>query len=254
MYALPAPKTRDIMQRINTLQAAAVRFIDSGVISDSSRELRAIRREIEGLFKADARAAWEALGAWYQLAGDCEGMEDAFRKSLALGDSGSNHINLVVNRLNLGMFSAAQEACAELQNLAPDHIEAAHLAAFRCGALKNAAQFAERAKAMQIKWDDSSAAKLTIAIQMLKNAGVSEAQISSHLDLAGEVLRRHHIRPQVDARVTAADGFFNGVTYALPVPVSAEEAFDMNLELAMAEDEAGIKKHLAFDVVFEANA
>jgi hypothetical protein len=36
--------------------------------------------------------------------------------------------------------------------------------------------------------------------------------------------------------------------------MSAEEAFDLNVELAREEDAAGIVKHVAFDVVFEAAA
>jgi hypothetical protein len=54
--------------------------------------------------------------------------------------------------------------------------------------------------------------------------------------------------------VTSADGFFRGVTYSLAVPMSAEEAFDMNVELASEEDAAGIVRHVASDVVFEAAA
>ena len=41
------------------------------------------------------------------------------------------------------------------------------------------------------------------------------------------------------------------MTYAFKIPVSAESAFDMNIELAKEEDRAGIDKHIAFDVVFE---
>ncbi len=242
------------MEDINAMQAASPYYIDLDRISELSRNARITRRDIESLFKVDACAAWETLGAWKALIGDWEGVQEAFRNSLALGSTGSNRVNWVINCINLGMFSAGQEAYAAVGAPESNYFSVAQIAGVRCGAVELVAHFVERAKKMQINWDEGSEATLNEAHQMLKGAGISDEQIGRHLDIAGVVLRRHHIRPKVYPRVISAEGFFNGVTYTFTVPVSAAEAFEMNMELAEGEVEAGIVKDVAFDVVFEAEA
>ena len=107
---------------------------------------------------------------------------------------------------------------------------------------------------MSIKWDENQVQEVMAANAILRHAGVSDQQIGRQLDVAGAVLRRYQIRPNASVLVTSAADVFSGVTYSLAVPVGAEKAFDMNVELAREEDKAGINKNVAFDVVFEAMA
>ncbi len=108
---------------------------------------------------------------------------------------------------------------------------------------------------MRIKWDENQVQEVTKVNAILRHAGISDQQIGRQLNVADVVLRRHQIRPNASVLVTSADDFFSGVTYSLAVPVGAEKAFvDMNVELARAEDKAGISKNVAFNVVFEAAA
>ncbi len=104
---------------------------------------------------------------------------------------------------------------------------------------------------MKIPWNEGDRETVMNAHKILAQAGITDERIARHLDVAGTVLRRHHIRNQAHPRVTVADGLFNGVTYVFSVPVSANEAFDLNMELAAEEYAAGIEKDVAFDVVFE---
>jgi hypothetical protein len=254
MKALPHPKTNAIIERINALQAASRYFIDSEKISESTRELRSIKHDIDALFKADARSAWEVTGAWKALIGDWEGVRDAFRKSLALGDSGTNRMNWVINCLTLGMFSAASSAYADAGKPEFGYFGRLYGFGVRAGAIEQTVRFAERAREMNIPWDESDMQEVAEANDILREAGVSDEDVSRHLDVAGVVLRRHRLRADIHPRVINAEGFFRGVTFAFPVPVSVSEAFEMNMELADEEAQAGVKKDVAFDVVFEAKA
>jgi hypothetical protein len=127
-------------------------------------------------------------------------------------------------------------------------------AGYKAGAIEQAASFIERAREMRIKWDENQVQEVMRANAILRHAGISDQQIGRQFDVAGAVLRRHQIRPNGSVLVTSADDLFIGVTYSLAVPVRAEKAFDMNVELAREEDKASVSKNVAFDVVFEAAA
>ncbi|SAL22392.1 hypothetical protein [Caballeronia humi] len=215
------------------------------------REWRAIKREIDALMTVDACSAWELAGAWKGLTGDFDGTEEAFRNSVALGNTGTNEVNWMINRLNLGKFQAGQDIYARVGAPELGQFTLALREGFAAGAIAQAARFIARAEEMQIEWDMEEADDLLQAHAILLDAGIPDEQIASQLDVAGTVLRRLRIRPIIVPLATSADGLFHGVTYSLTVPVPALEAFEMNVELAEAENQAGIKKDVAFDVVFE---
>jgi len=255
MSGLPAPKTRQIIDRINALQVQSAYFVRLDEVSARTRDCRAIKREIDELFAVDAAAAWELVGAWSTLSADVAEMTRAFEASIKIADTGTNRVNYAINNVAIGMFSAAQETCAQFEAAAGEgnaYAGVATATAFLCGALSLANRLAAKARAMRQELDPRGSVDLAVATDILGKAGISEAAIAKHLDIAGAILRSHNMRPRVEPRVTAAEGFFSGVTYAFHVPVSASEAFEMNIELATAESEAGIEKNIAFDVVFEA--
>ena len=254
MKAIARPKTAQIFDRINALQATTSHYFNSAQLTPFVREWRETKNEIDSIMKVDACAAWEAAGAWKGLAGDVAGTETAFANSVRLGNSGSNRENWMINRLNLGLFSAAQSLYATTGHPETGYFTLLLEVGYKAGAIGQAASFIERAREMRINWDENQVQEVMKANAILSHAGISDQQIGRQLDVAGAVLRRYQIRPNASVLVTSADDFFSGVTYSLAVPVGAEKAFDMNVELAREEDKAGINKNVAFDVVFEAVA
>lgn len=254
MRAIPQLKTKDILDRINALQASSPFYLDVNRIDASTQCWKDVKRDIEAMFKVDARIAWELYGAWKALTGDWEGVNSAFGKSIALGSTGTNRMNWCINSLNLGMFSAGHQLYDTAGDPDPNFVNVMLRVGMNLGAVQKAARFVERAKEMNIITDLNETENVKLAHEILREAGISDAQIAQHLDVAGVVLRKHNIRPNISARVAAAEGFFHGVTYAFTVPVSAAEAFEMNVELAMGEEAAGVHKDIAFDVVFQATA
>src|SRR5471030_1839533 len=254
MKAIAQPKTAQIFDRINALQATTSHYFNSAQLTPFVREWRETKIEIDSIMKVDACAAWEAAGAWKGLAGDLAGTETAFANSVRLGNSGSNRENWMINRLNLGLFSAAQSLYAVTGHPETGYFTLMLEVGYKAGAIGQAASFIERAREMRIKWDENQVQEVMAANAILRHAGISDQEIGRQLDVAGALLRRYQIRPNASVFVTSADDFFSGVTYLLAVPVGAEKAFDMNVELAREEDKAGINKNVAFDVVFEAVA
>jgi len=254
MKAIAQPKTAQIFDRINALQATTSHYFNSAQLTPFVREWRETKIEIDSIMKVDACAAWEAAGAWKGLAGDLAGTETAFANSVRLGNSGSNRENWMINRLNLGLFSAAQSLYAVTGHPETGYFTLLLEVGYKAGAIGQAASFIERAREMRIKWDENQVQEVMTANAILRHAGISDQEIGRQLDVAGALLRRYQIRPNASVFVTSADDFFSGVTYSLAVPVGAEKAFDMNVELAREEDKAGINKNVAFDVVFEAVA
>ena len=254
MKAIAQPKTAQIFDRINALQATTSHYFNSAQLTPFVREWRETKIEIDSIMKVDACAAWEAAGAWKGLAGDLAGTETAFANSVRLGNSGSNRENWMINRLNLGLFSAAQSLYAVTGHPETGYFTLLLEVGYKAGAIGQAASFIERAREMRINWDENQVQEVMTANAILRHAGISDQEIGWQLDVAGAVLRRYQIRPNASVLVTSAEDFFSGVTYSLAVPVGAEKAFDMNVELAREEDKAGINKNVAFDVVFEAVA
>ena len=254
MKAIAQLKTAQIFDRINARQATTSHYFNSAQLTPLVREWRATKNEIDSIMKIDACAAWEAAGAWKGLTGDVAGTETAFANSVRLGNSGSNRENWMINRLNLGLFSAAQSLYTVTGHPETGYFTLLLEVGYQSGAIGQAASFIERAREMSIKWDENQVQEVMAANAILRHAGVSDQQIGRQLDVAGAVLRRYQIRPNASVLVTSAADVFSGVTYSLAVPVGAEKAFDMNVELAREEDKAGINKNVAFDVVFEAMA
>lgn len=190
------------------------------------------------------------------LCGDREGMEAAFEKSLALGVSSSNKLNLMVNRLNLGLFSLAQEVYSEVGAPENGHFTTMVHDGYKAGAIFRVNSFIEEAQGMGIKWEGDAdlATELKTAVAVLAASGINDEFIARRMNLAGDILHKHRLRLRIRPSVVNEVGEFVGVTYHLPVPVGPSEAFAMNLELAEAEIEAGIESDATFEVVFEAGA
>ncbi|ENH6337782.1 hypothetical protein ABWH74_001078 [Burkholderia vietnamiensis] len=250
----PKSIANDLVDRINEMQNGGSHFVDTSRLDAQSRAWRLLMREVEKLFAVDAQSAWELTGMLEGLRGDRDATEAAFEKSLALGISTSNRLNHMVNRLNLGLFSLAQRVYSEVG--APEGGNFCQMVenGFKAGAVFRAHQFATRAQAMNLKWNDrdSLGRDLDEAVAILYSSGIDDEQIGRRLDLAGDILHRHRLKSRIRHSVINHPGDFVGVTYRLHVPATPSETFNMNVELAEAETAAGIVSDSTFEVVFEA--
>ncbi|SAK52949.1 hypothetical protein AWB78_01276 [Caballeronia calidae] len=248
MNAIPQPKTHQIVDRINALQAASPRFIDPSEISPRSREWRAIRHDIDQLMRVDACAAWELTGSWRGLAGDVEGAEAAFRNSVALGLTDVGRENWMIMRLNLGLFSEAQALYRALGTPSKRDLVAIARYGFLAGAIGRTAELIEETRAAGFAWNDEWAEQVMTARRIMVETDVTDQQAGRLLDCAGTVLRRHGFRPVVVPRVLYVEDICRSVNYSLRIPLPWQQAHDMKHEVIREEGRQGALAAFAFYV------
>lgn len=251
MNAIPQPKTHQIVDRINALQGASPRFIDTSQVTPLSREWRAIKHDIDQLMRVDACAAWELTGSWRALAGDVEGAEAAFRNSVALGETDVNRENWMITRLNLGLFSAAQALYREFGVTRNRDMGIIARYGFLAGAIGRTAEVIEDGRANRFAWDDHWAEQVMTARRIMTETNVSDEQIAQRLDCAGEVLRRHGFRPVIMPSVLYVESVWRSVTYNFVAPVPWKEALEMDNEVMLLEEELDFVKEISFGTVIE---
>lgn len=214
--------------------------------------LRAILRDCKRVRDVDPARGWGLLGCYYSVLGDAAEVDRCFRASQDLA-----HLNVVcenyhANLVNLGYFSRAHEFFKSRAHPKSGMFSGMGRVAFSSGSIHTFLSFYETAVAMNLEMPELPAAKAARAAAVLKKAGLSDEHATRHLDAAGAVLRRHKLFHEQDVRLEVADepGVFMGVTCIFRLRRSAEEVFELNLELAAEEDEMMVDKSPAFDVLF----
>jgi Tfp pilus assembly protein PilF len=239
----------------NTLVEDANRLTENTAyfIGLDNMEWRRLVREAIKLRNIDPHAGWAVLGMLYGIVGDVDQMNQAFRSSIDLRNNPTTIVNWIGNLVSVGQFSAAQELFAKEGHPTKASFTYLYEAGLMSFSYQKADEYFELAKEMNMNLDalNKSSFARTLA-SFLRERDISDAHLAKHFDAAGKIMRKHGIVVTHETSMAQIDGIHHGITVALDVPVSQEEAFDMNIELAMAEDEFGIEKHPAFDIVFSA--
>lgn len=208
--------------------------------------------EAEKLRSVERWAGWAVLGSLYGLIGDLASMNRAFETSLQWRHHQTTISNWISNLVTLGQFTRAQEilrAEAHPTSGFINYLSDVGTLAFAYRLIDEYFTIAETMKMEITSIDRQSVSSIS---QFLADEGLSDADIARHLDVAGEILSKHRIPVVSKTSCHKLPGVSNAFTVALAVPVSQSEAFDMNIELAMAEEERNIKKNSSFDIVFAA--
>jgi hypothetical protein len=215
-------------------------------------EWRRLVREAGKLRAADAHAGWALLGMLHAMVGDVEQMDQAYQNSLDLRIDQTTIANWTANLINLGYFSRAQDLFSQHGHPNKGMFSYLYELGVMSFAYQTAADYMALAKGMNMKLEAVETPMATTISDFLRAQEISDSQVARHFDVAGEILRKRGIVFTYETNITRMEGLHYGITIAVDVPVTQSEAFDMNIELAMAEDEYEIKKHPSFDLVFSA--
>ncbi|EON10624.1 hypothetical protein [Pandoraea sp. SD6-2] len=249
MIAKPQTTSEDITARINRYAE-----IGGSYVSSTDIAWRAVKRDIDALIKVDPEMGWSLYGSWNSKSGNLEEAERGFRAALQLGNSIAVVGNWVVHKQNSGLFRDALDISREYGEPTLGNFVSMFPKILRSGGIHTAVDYLEQAKRMNIDLGNLDTSDAELADDLLKRAGLTDEEISRHLDLAGEILRKHKqlwVGEDI-CRVRDIDGVYSGVTFTFPLKLSPMEVFECNCELADAEISAGIKRHPFFDVVFSA--
>jgi hypothetical protein len=215
-------------------------------------EWRRLTREAVKVRAVEPHMGWALFGMLYARVGDFEQMNRAYRTSLDLLNDETTIANWTANLVSLGFFTEAQELFAQYAHPKKGMFSYLYQVGIIAFSYRQAALYLQIAEGMSMDIGSLSTPMAEAINSFLEAHDVSDAQIAKHFDVAGEIMRKRGIVFSYQTNLTNMDGLHHGITVAIDVPVSQEEAFDMNIELAMAEEKFQIEKHPSFDLVFAA--
>jgi hypothetical protein len=239
-------KSDEVIDKLNTV-------LRTGKYASSSDfALRVIRRECEQVRSVDPARGWSLLGCYHSLLGEADEVDRCFKASQDLRNISIACDNYHTNLTNLGYFSRAHEFFKARATPESGMFSLMANVAFTSGSFQTFLAFYDGAMAMNMEMPVLPVERARRVAAVLSKAGVSDEQVTQHLDAAGVVLRKHKFFFADDGEIEVADepGVFSGVTCIFRVNQSAEEVFELNMELSAAEDEMNVERSPAFDVLF----
>jgi len=245
MKLVPETRSSEIVEQLNEITGRGW-YVDGNTF-----EMRKLRREIEKVRDVNAAIGWALLGSYAAISGDIAEVERCFNASMRLEEITTTHGNYHSTLGNLGYFSKAHQYFRDSGRPETGRFSQISQYAERMGSFQTVVAYDQEAREMNIETPTIHGASVHAAA-VLARAGVSDEQVVSHLDAAGEVLRRHHMfyGQEIEIKVADFDGEFTGVTCVFSVLGSPDEVFELNVALAAVEDEFCVQKHPAFDVIF----
>ena len=214
---------------------------------------RLLKRECEKVRDVEPFIGWSLLGSYHAIVGDAEESERCFFASMRLVKDAVISTNYYASLVNLGFFSKAHRFFA--MSAAPESgmLQLLIPVAQTAGSFQSAVTFARAAQEKGLIGENVTSVRCQQAAALLSRFEISDEHVVQHMDVAGEILRRRKLCANDEPRIDVSDveDVLVGVTCVLTVPETPAEVFEMNVELAALEEEMGIAKHPAFDVMFK---
>lgn len=247
MKLVPETRFGELIPKLNDV-------LGRGIYADpSSFEMRLLKRGCEEVRNVDPTRGWALLGSYHTLLGDFDESERCFSAALRLDTHPVLRGNYYATLSNLGYFSKAHQYFLEVGQPELGGLSVLNEYVRGMGSFQTAVAFNKAAQSKGITIERPLDEANVQAASVLAKAGITDEQTVRHMEAVGVVLRRHKLffDEQVRVNVCDVDGVFVGVTSVVGVNKTAREVFDLNIELATVEDEMGIEKHPAFDVMFK---
>lgn len=241
MPAQALTKTNETIEKVIEMAAKTPYFLEPNL------DWRRLVKEIEPL-KAQRRYEWDgAMGVLYSYVMKFEEAEACFENSLKLNEDPVTIFNYFHCMLYGGHYRKAQQMYQKYGDPSRGLFTKLAPIAHECGAFETYVKYGVSAKNMNL---DINIDILSAVVRLMADAGIGQEEVAHHMEVAAEILKRHKLRPRMK-RVFAGDkdgGSMFSVLFV--VPMTTDSVFDLNVELAQAEDAHGIKKQIAFDVAF----
>lgn len=226
-------KGKEVFNEVNQILGEMRSFLP-----ETDIRVRRLLSEADKVIRTNAAEGYSAKAAVYQLTGNLDQVVKHVENSIRLSGQPILVANKCAFLMNLGSFSAAQEA----YKLAVDPRkglfgEKFHFG-FACGAFQTMARFLEDAQRMQVDLEHLDTATAVQASDFLNKHKLTEEEIAVFLDVAGEILREQRILfvdyPQVFVSDTDV-GPVLSIVFLLPVDSYRAEKLDTELQSRFVE-------------------
>ena len=199
--------------------------------------------------KEKERGEWDnAAGILYSMVGRFDDAHRCFENSLRIAYSPQVVYNFIQSTISSGQYLRAQELYQHHGHPKMGNFERLIRSGLACGAYAQVLSYIAAARDMGITVPHLRGSPDEVA-EFLLAQKIPDADVALHLEAAGKIAARHRVKTQLK-RVIAGDQKPVMLSILFVVAKSGDEVFEMNIELAQAEEEMGIKKQLAFDVAF----
>ena len=230
---IAATKGKEIFDDVNRLLSEIRSYLP-----DTDIRVRRLLSEADKLIRADAAEGYSAKAAVYQLTGNLNEVLKHANNSVSLTSEPVVLANKCAYLLNLGAFSAAQEAYGiAMHPRKGQFLEKFHFG-YACGAFQTMTHFLEEAARIQLDIKHLDALTALQGNNLLMRNGMSEDRVAAFLDVAGEVLREQRMmfvdHPRVFVANTTTDSILSFVIL-LPVDADRAEQLDTDLQCRFLE-------------------
>lgn len=240
--AIPKTKTSDVVEEALIADRRTNFFLEADL------QWHRWMREIAPL-KEINRAEWDsAAGVLFSIVGRFDEAHRCFENSLLIEYSPMVLRNFLQSKIACGQYLEAQALYSKYGHPSQGNFERLFRTGVESGAYEVAITFSAAARKMGLEVPTLREPPEEI-VELLRSEGISDVDLARHLEAAGKICSRHRVKTQIKRMVAGNDKPVM-MTLLFVVPKSGDEVFEMNMELAQAEEEMGIVKRMAVDVAF----
>ncbi|MBY0243250.1 MAG: hypothetical protein K2X55_28485 [Burkholderiaceae bacterium] len=246
MQALQQIASDGVVEKLNLLRS------EGKFLAKTDFLWKQLQRDGQKLIHADPAIGWAIMGMIHTMTGDVDEVDACFSKSLRIAEHFDSRLNWLTAMSTLGFHTRAHGMYMEIGAPTGGGFTEAVQIGIDIGAFHMIQQNIEMAHKLGIDVSHLPVLDLDEVVQIINEAGITDADIARHMDAAGCVLRERGLlevkSPQILKSRSEAGGF-TGVTIMLYVKGGPKDILSYNKALARREREMEIKKDVAFDVV-----
>jgi hypothetical protein len=226
MMPIPAPDTQQATDKLNELWRSAHRYFD-----EDDLRLRSLAKLGRELLRSDAASGWTILSGVAALTGDVKSAVENADKAIRLSSDVAHRQGKATALGNLGYFSKANRIFREILSI--DMLTRPEVGeAIAYGCILALDEAVTNAGKMPIAISDSLRKKFAVAASILRQNSVTDDDVGTWLDTAGEIMREQRLffldQPLLFA-TTEED--FSQVDLSFVLDVDPEQAAKLNLNL-----------------------
>lgn len=246
---IPATISSELTEKIAVKQINARSYLD-----ENSLEIRLLMSDAKKLVGVDAFAGHIAIAEIYQLTGNLEKTRYHLNNAKRLSNNIELHGSAAACFVNLGCFGDAQSHYEIIGNPERGMFSKSFELGICSGAFDCLNGYIDQAEKMRLDLTEVPVENIRRVQSVLSDAKISDAEVASILDLAGEVMREENVF-YVDEtpKITIDDGEFDNpkcvyISYKIDRPGRkvAEMSNSLFIKIATRLDRVSDAIHVSF--------
>lgn len=217
--------------------------------SPNDFQWRRVESQCKKLIDSSPVDGWTLLGFVNAIACNLDEMKRCLTNAETLGLDFEDFMNATNAFMYAGCFKDAYQLCCRNLPKFDSHISQTVELVHTLGGINLSSKLILKARKMNIELP-SDAEDIMFSAQVAEKYGLDDDLINSHLDLAGDILRKFNATGCYKVDTNDVLGLISGINISIAVDKSVDEIFEMNMILARLEDQFEIQRTPYFEVAF----